>query len=72
MDADGYVIIDTTTGTFWENAKGKRIWNTKGAAVRAYGVGHEYNKDIPKYSDQTVFVVRPVRFIDMETGHYFT
>lgn len=70
--ADGYVILDTSTGELWENRRGKRVWSRKVDAANAYNVGSYGQKDVPLFSQQDVFVVRPIRFIDMETGHYFT
>lgn len=67
MDADGYIIVDN--GSIWANRTGKSVWKTAGRAKNAWNVGR-YR--MPKFSEQDQAVCRPVRFVDMETGNYFT
>jgi hypothetical protein len=64
MDADGYVIIDK--GRIWSSRKGQQVWKTSGQAKNAWNFSNS-----PKFSEQSAAVCRPVRFIDMDTGHYF-
>lgn len=65
--ADGFVVVDTDTGKVWKT-HGKYVWAQQGHAKNAWNVQH-YGQ---KFGDQTRYVVRPVRFIDMETGDYLT
>jgi hypothetical protein len=67
--ADAYIIVDSETGKIWDNGRHKKTWEKPGYAKNAWNVGR-YRQ--PQFNEQTRFVCRPVRFIDMETGHYFT
>jgi hypothetical protein len=64
---DGYIVIDTHRGTIW-NAGSKRVWVLPAHAKNAWCA----NRREGRFNAQKRFVVRPVRFVDVETGNYFT
>jgi hypothetical protein len=64
---DGYVIWDTERYCMWRSRKDQTVWQKPGWAKNAWNV-----HNTPKFSEQTRFVCKPVRFVDWKTGDYLT
>jgi hypothetical protein len=72
--ADGYVVLDTETGALFSR-NGSTVWPTSAGAKNAWNgcrIWSRTSAERPTFSQQSRFVVRPVRLIDMETGDYLT